>query len=210
VDENAVQPGQSFDVTNTPYQNQSLDISRGNLGVSRAQLGLSERQFTYNQTKDAADRAAKAAEGGKPATESQSNAVMFGIRAVDTDKTLRDMEQTYKPTGLGALKDMTTQGKPMSNWMASDEGQKYFNAGKNFVAAIMRKESGAQINESEWAMGTALYVPMPGDSKQVLTQKKRNRELAIQGLKAAAGPYARDMVPQTSGATGGWSIEPAN
>lgn len=121
-------------------------------------------------------------------TEVQSNAVMFGIRAKDTDKTLEAMEKGgYDPTGLEQLAALKFTPSSLTNWMASEAGQKYVNAGRNFVAATLRKESGAAITNDEWENGTRLYIPMPGDKPDVLGQKKRNRELVIKGLKTAAG-----------------------
>jgi hypothetical protein len=77
--------------------------------------------------------------------------------------------------------------------MASADGQKYINAGKNFVAATLRKESGAQISESEWADGMQRYIPMPGDSDEVRTQKMRNRELVAKGFRVGAGRGAPEI-----------------
>ena len=129
---------------------------------------------------------------GKPEkalNESQSNATMFGIRAVDMDKTLQTLEAAgYDPTSVASGKDRMTAGNVLTNWAASPEGQKYMNAGRNFVAATLRKESGATITESEWKYGQELYIPMPGDVPDMIKQKKNNRDLVIKGLREAAGP----------------------
>jgi hypothetical protein len=131
---------------------------------------------------------------GKPLTDSQANSTMFGMRAVDMDRTMRDMEEKgYDPTSAGAAWNNANQGKTLTNWMASADGQKYINAGKNFVAATLRKESGAQISESEWADGMQRYIPMPGDSDEVRTQKMRNRELVAKGFRVGAGRGAPEI-----------------
>lgn len=145
------------------------------------------------------------AENEKPLTESQGNAVAFGMRASEMHKTLDSMEAAgYDPTGIRAAKDNASVGGALTNWLASDKGQAYSNASKNFVAAILRKESGAQISESEWRSGTQLYIPLPGDSKDVLNQKRRNRELAVEALQAQAGKGATKI--PAAGAIGAPSI----
>ncbi len=126
----------------------------------------------------------------KPLTEGQSKAVMFTTRMAAMDDQLN--ASTYDPTGKGAAFDRwaTSDGWTsgmLTNWMASDGGQTYINQGKNFVAATLRKESGATITEEEWKQGQNLYIPMPGDSKDVVEQKAYNRQLAIEGMKAEAG-----------------------
>ncbi len=130
-------------------------------------------------------------------TESQGAATAYGLRAVDMDKTLVQMEEGgFDPNTKGFAKDMVTSGNVMTNWMASSKGQKYVNAGKNFIAAILRKESGASISASEWDSGRELYIPMPGDGKDKLEQKRQNRKLAIEGMRVQAGQGA-SKIPET-------------
>lgn len=118
--------------------------------------------------------------------ESQSNATMFYSRAKEMDAALSS--SNYNPTGVQAAFDRMASGPALTNWMASGEGQAYINQGKNFVAAILRKESGAAITNDEWTMGQQLYVDMPGDSAELRAQKAQNRKIAIEGIKVAAGP----------------------
>ena len=198
-----------------PFKRGNLAVNQGKLGVEQARLGLARNAdaraaanegqpslvvdpvhgdiFSVNKRTGVGQRVVDA-QGNplqgptKPLTEAQSNAVMFGIRAEDADKTMRQMEAGgFNPAGPGMAKDLATANRITTNWMASAEGQKYIAASKNLVGAILRKESGAQINAGEWKMGQDLYVPMPGDSDEVRAQKMRNRELAIAGLRAAAG-----------------------
>lgn len=156
-----------------------------------------------------------AARPDKALTESQGNATMFGLRAVEMDNILKSLQQEgYSPTGFRSLKDRMTAGRSATNWMASPEGQQYTNAGRNFVAAVLRKESGAQITEAEWKQGQELYIPMPGDAPDTLTQKAQARQLAISGLREAAGPGGGKIPNQiVPGGTRmprntGWSIRP--
>lgn len=146
--------------------------------------------------------------GLKPLTEGQSKAVMFATRADAMDKQLNASK--YNPSGNDGAWDRLTAGPMLTNWMASKEGQTFINQGKNFVAAVLRKESGATITEPEWESGQQLYIPLPGDSEKVKEQKKYNRALAIEGIKAEAGdaidrvkvpmpPAEDEATPTTSG-----------
>lgn len=136
----------------------------------------------------------------KPLSEGQSKAVMFATRADAMDKQLSSSK--YDPTTKEAAWDRSLIGGTLTNWMASKQGQVYVNQGRNFVAAVLRKESGATITESEWTQGQQLYIPMPGDDKDVIAQKKYNRNLAIEGIKAEAGDaIGRVKVPMAPGET---------
>lgn len=128
-----------------------------------------------------------AAAGGRvadvPLTEDQSKATMFYHRASNMDQELS--ASTYNPAGIRGFFDRATAGDPVTNWAASGAGQEYVNQGKNFIAAILRKESGATITPAEWEQGQQLYIPMPGDAPQVIEQKAQNRKLAVETLKVA-------------------------
>jgi hypothetical protein len=171
-------------------QNMTDARSRELAAATRAEGGKPPAGYRWKPDGSLEAIAGGPAAGGadKPLTESQSNSTMFGMRAVDMDRTMKELQAGgYDPTGVGAAKDLSTAGRLTTNWMASGNGQQYINAGKNFVAATLRKESGAQISESEWADGVQRYIPMPGDSPQLVQQKERNRELVKRGFSAGAG-----------------------
>lgn len=77
--------------------------------------------------------------------------------------------------------------------MNSTEGQQAQQAQQNFVNAVLRQESGAAINSSEFDNARKQYFPQPGDSQEVITQKRRNRELVISGFARQAGPGGADI-----------------
>ena len=60
-------------------------------------------------------------------------------------------------------------------------------AERNFVNAVLRRESGAAIAASEFESAAKQYFPRPGDDTEVLKQKKRNREQVIENMRAEAG-----------------------
>jgi hypothetical protein len=61
-------------------------------------------------------------------------------------------------------------------------------AERNFVNAVLRKESGAVISDSEFKNAERQYFPRSGDSKEVLAQKAANRALVIESFRNLAGP----------------------
>jgi hypothetical protein len=75
----------------------------------------------------------------------------------------------------------------------NEQQQQTVNARINFITALLRKESGAAIGPSEFSTAEKLYFPKPGDSKSVIDQKQKARELAIQAMKIQAGPGAKNI-----------------
>lgn len=133
-------------------------------------------------------------------TGEQSNAVAFGARALDAQNTLRQLESQGVTNGgriKQSLEGVPVVGNALGNavnslptWAGAptDQQQSYEQAQRNFVSAVLRKESGAAISNEEYANEAKKYFPQPGDSASTIEQKARARDLAIEGLKAQAGP----------------------
>lgn len=68
------------------------------------------------------------------------------------------------------------------NWLKSSEYQSYVQAQKNFLNAVLRRESGAVISPSEFKEGREQYFPQPGDKPEVIAQKKQNRRLVMENF----------------------------
>ena len=69
----------------------------------------------------------------------------------------------------------------------SDSGQQYLAAKLNFITAVLRKESGAAISETEFANEDLKYFPQPGESAATIEQKRIARKTAIESMKAQSG-----------------------
>lgn len=129
----------------------------------------------------------------KPLTEAQGNAALFGARAAEADKVLTDPDLKYSRTALAAKKGAESVwgiGGALGmagNALLSPDTQRVEQAQRDFVNAVLRKESGAAIAESEFDNATKQYFPQPGDSDDVVAQKARNRKTAIKGMENIAG-----------------------
>src|SRR5690606_34273895 len=80
------------------------------------------------------------------------------------------------------------------NAIRSGESLSQEQAERNFVNAVLRKESGAAIAPSEFESAERQYFPRVGDTPEVLEQKKANRLQALEGFKVEAGRHY-DAVP---------------
>jgi hypothetical protein len=96
----------------------------------------------------------------------------------------------------------------LANGLNSDQQQSYDQAKRNFVSAVLRKESGAAISQDEFTNEDKKYFPQPNDSAATIEQKARARDLAIEGLKAQAGPGASLIPGIISSANQDYSQQP--
>lgn len=60
-------------------------------------------------------------------------------------------------------------------------------AERNFVNALLRRESGSAISSAEFDSAEKQYFPRAGDTPEVLAQKVQNRGIALEGLRAESG-----------------------
>lgn len=155
--------------------------------------------------------------GGKPLNEGQSKALLFGARMQASNEILEDLQKQGR-----TLSTPGAQSYGAVNALNSTQGQLLDQAKRDFVNAVLRRESGAVISDAEFANAEKQYFPQFGESEKVIEQKRKNRELATRGILAEvpdaethlgrvrAEGAARRSEPASSpsAAPKGWSIRP--
>lgn len=79
-----------------------------------------------------------------------------------------------------------------NSWFAkptfqSQDVQSYMQAARNFINAVLRRESGAVISPEEFREARSQYLPIAGDTDQTLAQKAANRRTVIDTMRRSAG-----------------------
>ncbi len=157
-------------------------------------------------------------------TENQGKSALYGTRAAMSDRILNGVEEKISTSGLAAKQAVAKV--PLvggilgaaGNVALSSDQQRVEQAQRDFVNAVLRQESGAVISDSEFANAQKQYFVQPGDSKEVIAQKRQNRTLAVAGFRRMAGPAGPDIdeaVKGTPNLTGtqqrrGGTITPAD
>jgi hypothetical protein len=175
-----------------------------------AQLNLDRQKFDFEKSK----------EGTKPLTETQSNSVAFGARAVEANRLATDLENKgftnigkTRTVAGGIVGTAPIIGEKLEQGVKSafnvlpefaggpsPEQQQVDQARRNFITAVLRKESGAVISPKEYSDEERKYFPQLGDSQEVIKQKQDARRLAIQALEAQAGPQGAKQIAQIANA----------
>lgn len=144
----------------------------------------------------------------KPMTETQSNATAYGMRMKEANAVLDDLAKK------GVLKGALIEGIPLvgeslgkvlpSVLGGTSGAQQQVNQAKsNFITAVLRKESGAVISDSEFDREDKKYFPQVNDSPGVIKQKENARKLAIKAIELQAGPGAKEIQKYQPSAGGG-------
>ncbi|MBX9698924.1 MAG: hypothetical protein K2X91_03030, partial [Thermoleophilia bacterium] len=114
--------------------------------------------------------------------EGQGKAAGFTDRMMGSEPILRDLEGVKQ----GMLRG-TAEGFLPNGWKTEDR-QKLEQAQRDFINAQLRRESGAAISPSEFANAEKQYFPQPGDTDAVVSQKRANRQRAIEAMGRESGP----------------------
>ncbi len=127
----------------------------------------------------------KAAQG----SAEQNKAASFLQRAINANT---------KYSGLGDVQPRSLPGQAFAdkypnagNYISDSNRQMASQSEKEFIAAVLRYDSGAAIPPEEFVTQGQIYFPRPGDSPEVLKQKAASRLVAIQSLGTASGPSGR-------------------
>lgn len=167
-----------------------------------------QKNFEQRERGIEATRTNQEAARNKP-TDSNTSAASFGKRIEQAEQVFDELgTKGYDRAGLGAAAESAASKLPfglgdvVQATVQSEPSKQQEQAERNFVNAVLRRESGAAIAPSEFQSAEAQYFPRAGDTETVKEQKKRNRQQALESLKVASGP-AWEKVPLVGGGGGG-------
>src|SRR3990167_6370743 len=123
---------------------------------------------------------------GEPQTAAQSSANGYADRVAEANVVIDTLGSKF--TGKFAI------GGSLPNTLQSGDRQAYEQAKRNFVNAVLRRESGAAISPSEFTSAEKQYFPQAGDQPQVVKQKEVSRNTAINNLYREAN-VTRPVLP---------------
>ena len=173
---------------------QQVQMLDGTLGIMNMDTGA----ITASTMGGKPVQGKSTATGEKALTESQGNATAYGLRMKEAEAILEDLAKQ------GVLRGAMVEGVPFVGGAyakalpsalggTSQQEQQVNQAKSNFITAVLRKESGAVISDSEFAREDNKYFPQVNDGPAVIKQKANARRLAIEAMKFQAGPGAKEI-----------------
>lgn len=150
------------------------------MGLKKKELSLKEQEIARKASETKQLPAAQYAAGG------------YARRLEQAEQVFQNLEQQgYNRAESSRFASIAPKE------LQSDARQANDQAERNFVNAILRRESGAAISSDEFDNAQEQYFPRTGDSPAVVAQKKANRMQAVQALRAEAGK-ALEQIPLVS------------
>ena len=145
----------------------------------------------------------------KPLTEGQSKSALFGSRMMMANQIFDNLEKSGTTTSTPGMNMGYGVGNVINSLSSADQ-QQLMQARRDFLNAVLRRESGAAIGESEFANAEKQYFPQVGDTKEVIAQKRANREAAMRGVLIEVPERRRaEIVQQITGVAPGAPSVPA-
>ena len=123
--------------------------------------------------------------GGKPLTEGQSKDTVYATRANGAIDVLDEYDTELTNFGQRV---MSADPTGIVRGKQSPEFQQAEQAGLEFLQALLRKDTGAAITPAETAEYGKVYLPQPGDTPQLLEQKRLSRRRAVKAIEAGLPP----------------------
>lgn len=158
-----------------------------------------QQRALATQTEQARLRAIEAAAAAKrgaggaggAGTDGERKAAAFLPRTIEADKLLGQYkaDRAHPAGGAPGVWESQLSRIPLGvgNAISSPQLQTFQNAGKLFIMGVLRPESGATISPAEEQNAREMWIPLPGDSPAVLSQKAMARQWAIQQVRTMGG-----------------------
>lgn len=178
------------------YQGSLLDFQREKVGMSSGAYDIQSDPTTgqfYRINKLTGQTEPISGVGGlgqfqvgvKP-TDTQSAAFGYANRAGASNDIINQLGSVGSE-----YRGVISGSRVFPNILKTSERQQLEQAQRDFVNAVLRRESGAAISPEEFNNAAQQYFPQPGDSEAVMAQKAANRQRTIQNLNRESGPAAR-------------------
>lgn len=119
---------------------------------------------------------------GKTPTEAQLKSSNYYTRMTGAAKTLNDETALEKYMEFGNWAKRA--GGDWTEWMQGDEAQTYSTAAREWLAGLLRLDSGAQITAQDIQQLGPAYIPERGDSDSRLAYKAAARKRAEQAMRS--------------------------
>ena len=121
--------------------------------------------------------------GDTKLTEGQSKDLGFYSRGIYANADLGNLENSLVDLGGNVAGKMGVVG----NYFKDPKYRQAERAGREFLAVVLRKDTGAAVTPAEFELYGPMYLPWPGDDKQTISDKKVARERAMQGIRLGGG-----------------------
>lgn len=129
----------------------------------------------------------------KPPTKEQSDSYGFATRIVRDMPILQDQTKINAGSS-GWNRAISNIPFGYGNQMAGKDYQQITQAQRDFINAVLRRESGAAISPQEFDNAALQYFPQPGDDPDTVSQKLANQRTQLEAIMYGMVPEDRQRL----------------
>jgi hypothetical protein len=124
--------------------------------------------------------------GDEKLTEGQSKDINYFRRGYAANQDLNNLEEALTQYTDNFAGNFGGVGRLFqdADYQVADR------AAKEFLAMVLRKDTGAAVTNEEFKMYTPMYIPQPGDKPEKLAAKRKAREQFLAGMEMGSGTAA--------------------
>jgi hypothetical protein len=130
-------------------------------------------------------------------TEGQSKDINWLTRGNNSNEELSRLDAKLAELGNDTAARLGMPG----NYLKDADYQLAERAGRDFLAVVLRKDSGGAITAAEMAEYGPMFLPQPGDKPPAIAAKKKAREVFLKAMTAGLPKNMQGIVPNIDQAT---------
>lgn len=123
----------------------------------------------------------------KQPTETEGKNAAYAYRTLQANDRMNELAKsgTFKPTAQLLISEKNGVTRIVAS---NPKDRQFIQAAKEWLAPILRKDTGAAVTDGELATYMDIYIPRPEDDIPTMRQKAQARQTAMIALVKEAGP----------------------
>ncbi len=154
--------------------------------------------------------AAEESSGSVPdLSEGEQKSVGFFRRGVPAYYQMEQIvNEAFGGGGPSLAQDTAARIPFLGNYLTTEDMQRFQQASRNMLSAILRKDTGAAITDSEMRIYGEVFLPRSGDKRETVRQKLQASRIALNAIRETAGGARWTLEPmQVEEAAAGMEID---
>jgi len=168
---------------------------KGNVGLANGNMNFGNAPMPSQQGNFQVASSKKPQSGYVKLNSDQSKIFSFYMRMKNAEKVLS------QPKYAKALQDqkcnILSNFGSLGRYLNTPEYKIAKNAADDWINAMLRRDSGAQISASEYANYVPIFIPLPNGGPELLKRKKQSRENYMFSLKKTLPLYYQKLSDQS-------------
>jgi len=181
ADGNVVYQGEESQTPRSPMAKLAVDYRNGL--IDKETFEAVQRKYLADPSSITVDSDGTVTIGGKPLKEYEAKVTSYSRRMMDSTPRLNAAEDALMGEGGPSLVDVGADSLgAIGNFVKSPEYQTYQASAREWIAGLLRLDSGAAVPDTEFARYFSTFFIEPNDNPQTIANKKAARDSVMMAV----------------------------